>query len=98
MQVMIDHEHGVEFQLLCEHYLGHRGEFVQDFMVNTAPGVAGRMCIYRVPDASALATYIHLAHPEWIDYVWANHNKTAQVIDPNDTFLQLDAKDRHDRA
>jgi len=98
MQVMIDHEHGVEFQHLCEHYLGHRGEFVQDFMVNTAPGVSGRMCIYRVPDDSALATYIHLAHPEWIDYVWAIHNKTAQVIDPNDTFLQLDLKDRHDRA
>lgn len=98
MQVMIDHDHGVEFQRLCEHYLGHRGEFVQDFMVNTAPGVAGRMCIYRVPDDSALATYIHLAHPEWIDYVWANHNRMAQIIDANDTFLQLDAKDRHDRT
>ena len=90
MQVMIDHDHGVEFQRLCEHYLGHRGEFVQDFMVNTAPGVAGRMCIYRVPDDSALATYIHLAHPEWIDYVWANHNKTAQVIDPADTYTAIE--------
>ena len=71
MQVMISFADGVEFQRLCEHYLGHRGEFVQDFMVNTAPGVAGRMCIYCVPDASALATYIHLAHPEWVTTTWS---------------------------
>lgn len=89
MQVLIDFEHGVEFQRLCEHYLGHRGEFVQDFMVAVAPGVAGRMCIYRVPDDSALATYIHLAHPEWIDYVWARQHPSAAIIDSEDTFVKM---------
>ena len=81
MQVMIDHEHGVEFQHLCEHYLGHRGQLIQDFMMAMAPGVSGRMCLYHVPDESALATYIHLAHPEWIDYVWTNRNRSAIIID-----------------
>ena len=93
MQVMIDHQHGVEFQRLCEHYLGHRGEFVQDFVMSTAPDWTTRMCIYRVPDHSALATYIHLAHPEWIDYVWTNRNRTAQVLDADETFLLLQAQD-----
>ena len=89
---MIKFADGVEFQGLCEHYLGHRGEFVQDFQVATAPGIADRMCIYRVPDDSALATYIHLAHPEWIDYVWTARNRSAQMLDPADTFLQLEAR------
>ena len=78
---MIRFADGVEFQRLCEHYLGHRGEFVQDFMMATAPGVADKMCIYRVPDNSPLATYTHLAHPEWIDYVWTNRNRSAIIID-----------------
>ena len=88
---MIRHADGVEFQGLCEHYLGHRGEYVQDFVVATAAGESDRMCIYRVPDDSALATYIHLAHPEWIDYVWTARNKSAQIMDPEDTFLKLQA-------
>ena len=86
---MIRFADGVEFQHLCEHYLGHRGEFVQDFMVATAPGLADRMCIYRVPDESALATYIHLAHPEWIDYVWTARNKSAVIVDPEETWVTL---------
>jgi hypothetical protein len=95
---MIRFADGVEFQRLCEHYLGHRGEFVQDFQVATAPDVIDRMCIYHVPDDTALATWIHLKHPEWIDYVWANRNRSAQVLDPEDTFLQLVAEDMHERA
>ena len=98
MQVMISFADGVKFQRLCEHYLGHRGEYVQDFQVATGPGESNRFVIYRVPDESALATYIHLAHPEWIDYVWANRNKASMVVDPDDTFLQLLDKDRNDRA
>ena len=95
---MIRFADGVEFQRLCEHYLGHRGEFVQDFQVATAPGIGDRMCIYSVPDDSALATWIHLKHPEWIDYVWTARNRSAQVLDPEDTFLQLVEKDMHERA
>ena len=93
---MISVEDGTEFQGLCEHSLGHRGEFVQDFMVATGPNHKGRYCIYRVPDDSALATYIHLAHPEWIDYVWTNRNRSAMIIDGTDTYIQLQAKERND--
>lgn len=89
MQVMISFADGVEFQHLCEHYLGRRGEYVQDFHVATGPGEHERYVIYRVPDDSALATYIHLAHPEWIDYVWTNRNMSAQILDPEETFLQM---------
>lgn len=88
---MIRFMDGVKFQHLCEHYLGHRGDFVQDFTMATAPGIGDRMCIYRVPDDSALATYILLAHPEWIDRVWNSQHRTATVLDPDDTFLKLQA-------
>jgi hypothetical protein len=94
---MIDHESGVEFQRLCEHFTGQRGDFVQDFVMATAPDWTTRMCIYRVPDDSALATWIHLRHPEWIDYVWSNRNRTAQVIDPDETFNRLVAEDLDER-
>lgn len=86
---MISFESGVEFQHLCEHYLGRRAEFVQDFMVATAPDHKGRYCIYRVPDDSALATYIRLAHPEWIDYAWTAKNPAATIIDGDETYIQL---------
>lgn len=88
---------GVEFQRLCEHYLGQRGEFVQDFVMATAPGTGDTVCIYSVPDHSALATWIHLKHPEWIDRVWTRRNRSAQVLDPEDTFLQLVAEDLDDK-
>jgi hypothetical protein len=78
MQVMIRFADGVEFQHLCEHYLGHRGEFVQDFMMATAPGIGDRMCVYRIPDDSALATWIQLRHPDWIDYAWIAQKKWQQ--------------------
>jgi hypothetical protein len=71
MQVMINFADGVEFQRLCEHYLGQRGEFVQDFQVATAPGQSDRMCIYNVPDESALSTWIKLARPGWITTTWS---------------------------
>lgn len=97
MQVMISHEDGVEFQRLCEHFTGQRGNFVQDFVMNTAPGQAGRMCIYRIDDASPLATWIHLKHPEWIDYVWTNRNRSARVMDPEETFNKLVMEDLNER-
>jgi hypothetical protein len=97
LQVMIRFCDGPEFQRLCEHYLGQRGEFVQDFVMATAPGTGDRMCIYSVPDDSALATWIHLRHPEWIDYVWANRNRSAQILDPEDTFLRLVTEDLNER-
>lgn len=93
MNVLISHEHAVEFQGLCEHFTGARGDMVQDFTVATGPGESGRMAIYHIEDHSALATWIHLQHPEWIDYVWANRHRNAQVQDPADTFLQLVAED-----
>lgn len=97
MQVMIKHADGVEFQRLCEHFTGQRGDFVQDFVMATAPGVGDRVCIYHVDDASPLATWIHLQHPEWIDYVWTARNRAAQVADPDDTFLKLVAEDLDER-
>ena len=97
MQVMISHTDGVEFQKLCEHFTGVRGNFVQDFMVNSAPGVAGRMCIYHIDDDTPLATWIHLKHPEWIDYVWTQRARTADVTDPDRTFNQLVAEDLNER-
>ena len=97
MNVLISHEHAVEFQGLCEHFTGQRGQMVQDFMVNTAPGQQGRMAIFHIADDSPLATWIHLQHPEWIDYVWANRHRNAQVLDPADTFLQLVAEDLNER-
>lgn len=93
MQVMIKFKDGVDFERLCLHYLGRRAEFVQDFVMASAPGQGDRMCIYRIPDDSTLATWIHIKHPEWIDYVWANRNKSAQILDPDETFLQLQARD-----
>ena len=97
MQVMIKFADGPEFQRLCEHFTGQRGDFVQDFTVATAPGIGDRMCIYRVPDNSPLATWIHLRHPEWIDYVWTARNRSAQVMDPEDTFFKLVAEDLNER-
>jgi len=93
MQVVIRFRDGVEFQDLCLHYLGQQAEFVQDFVLATAPGIGDRCVIYRIPDDSALATYIQLARPGWIDYTWAQR---SQHTDPEDTFLQLLAKDRNE--
>lgn len=98
MQVMIDFEHGVEFQRLCEHFTGQRARFVQDFTMAYAPDWQGRMCVYHIDDDTPLATWIHLKHPEWIDYVWANRHRNAQVLDPEDTFLRLVAEDMHGRT
>ena len=95
MQVVIRFRDGTEFQDLCQHYLGQQAEFVQDFVLATAPGIGDRCVIYRIPDDSALATYIQLARPGWIDYSWAQH---SQHTDPEDTFLQLIAKDCNERA
>jgi len=95
MQVVIRFRDGREFQDLCLHYLGHRGEFVQDFVMATAPGIGDRCVIYRIPDDSPLATYIGLARPGWIDYSWAQR---SQHTDPEDTFRQLLAKDHNERA
>jgi hypothetical protein len=94
---MISHTDGVEFQKLCEHFTGTRGNFVQDFMVNSAPGVAGRMCIYHIDDDTPLATWIRLKHPEWIDLVWTQRARTADVTDPDRTFNQLVAEDLNER-
>ena len=95
MQVVIRFRDGAEFQDLCQHYLGGQAEFVQDFVLATAPGIGDRCVIYRIPDGSALATYIGLARPGWIDYTWAQR---SQHTDPEDTFLQLLTKDQHERA
>jgi hypothetical protein len=97
LQVMIRFCDGVEFQGLCEQFTGRRGDFVQDFVMATAPGTGDTVCIYSVPDDSALATWIHLRHPEWIDYVWTARNRAAQIWDPEDTFLQLVAEDLDDK-
>jgi len=97
LQVMISFRDGVEFQRLCEHFTGQRGDFVQDFMVNTAPGQQDRMCVYHIEDNSPLATWIHLQHPEWIDYVWTARNRAAQVADPEETFFKLVAEDIYER-
>jgi len=93
LQVMIKFKDGVDFERLCMDYLGQRAEFVQDFMMATAPGTGDRMCIYRIPDESTLSTWIRIKHPDWIDYSWTNKNKSAQVLDPDETFLQLQARD-----
>ena len=66
MQVMISFQDGVEFEQLCLHYLGRRAEFIQNFAMATAAGHADSMCIYQVPDESALSTWIKLARPGWI--------------------------------
>jgi hypothetical protein len=71
MQVMISFADGVEFQRLCEHYLGRRAEFIQDFTVATAPGESDRCVIYQVPDESALSTWIKMARPNWITTTWS---------------------------
>jgi hypothetical protein len=91
LQVMIKFKDGVDFERLCLHYLGQRAEFVQDFTMATAPGIGDRMCIYRIPDDSTLSTWIRIKHPEWIDYVWADQNKSAQHLDPDETFTALEA-------
>ena len=86
LQCLIRFCDGVEFQDLCLHYLGHRAEFVQDFVMATAPGIGDRCVIYRIPDDTALATYIRIARPHWIDYAWARHSLHT---DPDDTFTAL---------
>jgi hypothetical protein len=97
MQVMIRFADGVEFQGLCEHFTGTRGDFVQDFQVATAPGTADRMCIYHIDDGTPLATWIQLRHPEWIDLVWTQRARSADAPDPDRTFNQLVAEDLNER-
>jgi hypothetical protein len=48
-------------------------EYVQDFTVATAPEQHERWCIFHIPDDHAMATWIRLTHPDWIDYSWATH-------------------------
>lgn len=97
MQVMIRFSDGVEFQRLCEHFTGGRGNLVQDFMMATAPGQGDRVCVFHIDDDTPLATWIHLQHPEWIDYVWIAKAKSADPQDPNRTFNQLVAEDLDER-
>ena len=97
MQVMIRFADGLEFQHLCEHFTGTKGDFVQDFQVATAPGTADRMCIYHIDDGTPLATWIQLRHPNWIDLAWAVKNKSAQHLDPDETFYKLVMEDLNER-
>ena len=78
MQVMIRFCDGVEFERLCLDYLGRRAEFVQDFVMATAPGMGDRCVIYQVPTESPLATWIQLARPEWVTTTWNWHQAKSK--------------------
>jgi hypothetical protein len=67
MQVMINFAASAEFQQLYLDYLGRRPESIKTFAMALAPGQADTMWVYRVPDNTALATWIQLRHPDWID-------------------------------
>jgi len=77
MQVLITLCDGAEFQALCDQFLGGPAEFLQDFVIARAPGTGDRCVIYRVPDHTAMATWITLARPGWIDYSWTRHDQSV---------------------
>jgi hypothetical protein len=83
---------------LCHSMTDTRPTMLHDFMMATGPGEAGRMCIYEIDDASPLATWIHLKHPEWIDYVWQNLHRNAQIIDSQETFFELITENTNGRT
>jgi nitrous oxide reductase accessory protein NosL len=67
MHVMVNCHDQVLFQQLYQDYLGKPAESLQTFAMALAPGHADTMWVYAVPDQTALATWIQLQHPEWID-------------------------------
>jgi hypothetical protein len=97
MQVVIRFKDSIEFQRLCQDYLGEPAEFVKDFVLATAPGQQDRVCIYRIPDESVLSTWIRICHPAWIDYVWTDQNRSTQHLDPDETFNKLVMEDLNER-
>lgn len=74
MRVMISFADSVEFEQEYRAEFGKRPELLQDFMVNRGPAEQSRMGLFDVPDDSRTATWIRLAHPDWIDYFWKIEN------------------------
>lgn len=70
MRVIIYFEDGVEFDHMYQEYFGTRPQLIRDWSVNRAPGVATRAGLFEVEDDSAMATWIRMARPQWIDYPW----------------------------
>lgn len=67
---MITDQQGEEWWALCQGMLGNPLTPIEDYMMAVAPGVAGRMCIFEVEDDTALATWVRMKHPEWIEPYW----------------------------
>jgi len=70
MRVVIYFDHSVEFDRVYQESFGRRPELLRDFWINRGPNDATRAGVFDVADDSAMATWIRLARPEWIDYPW----------------------------
>jgi hypothetical protein len=71
---MITDQTAEEWWSLCNGMLGKPLEPIEDYMMSMAPGQAGRMFIYDIQDNTAVATWVTLKHPGWIEPGWV---KTA---------------------
>ena len=78
MRVLLDHEQGPEWWALCRGMLGEPMTPVEDYMMATAPGQAGRVCVFEVEDDHPLATWVRIKHPEWIEPVWVRRAMKGQ--------------------
>ncbi len=78
MRILIYFRDGVEFDRLHQEYFGTRPILIQDYMVATAPGIGDRMGIFEIPTDSAMATWIRIARPHWIDFSWTAQQNPQQ--------------------
>lgn len=67
MQVIIRSQDRAQFKRLCESYPDPASTHVQDLVMATAPDRQDSCSRYSVPDHTALATWISLAQPHWIE-------------------------------
>lgn len=78
MRILLYFRDSLEFDRLHQDYFGRRPDLIQDFMVATAPGIGDRVGIFEIADDTALATWIRMARPHWIDYSWIAQQKYQQ--------------------
>ena len=90
MRVLIDQACGQEWWALCQGFFGHPLTPVEDYSTAVAPGVAGRLLIFDIKDSSALATWIAVKHPRWIEPAWLDNNQHQVILDnPDYPFMEI---------
>lgn len=81
MRVMITDKEAQEWWALCQGMLGHQLDPVEDYQMATAPAEYGRLCIFDIADSSAMATWIQLKNPRWIEPYWLDKNAHQVIMD-----------------